>query len=249
MNISNKEQLSKCVVSVSEDFFGVILSNDFSKSIHSIHLVGSAATDEFDEVKSDINSIIALHRTDPEIIKLIAPLGKKYAKKSVAAPLVMPLHELVSSVDAFPVEFLNYKLMHKTIFGEDIIISSVIERDHLRLQCEREARLLHINLTRLFISNLGKTSEIPQIIKFGVKNSIPLLRAIIHLKGGKPPINKHAVVSEFINTSGMNASIFETALQIKEGIISPHKSDLQNIFFSYTDAIENICRMMNDLHV
>ncbi|MDX9714657.1 MAG: hypothetical protein RBT37_04425 [Dissulfurispiraceae bacterium] len=249
MNKLDTFGLNKDSASAADDFFGIVLNHASAISIHSIHIVGSAATEEFSAARSDINSIIVLQKTSNEIIKFIAPLGRKYARKKMAAPFIIPLHELTSSVDTFPVEFLNYKLMHKTLFGEDIFNNIQIEKKHLRLQSERELRLLHINMTRQFISILGRTSGIPDIIKYAVRNSIPLLRAIIYLLEGMPPLNKQAVISDFTNASGLNSDIFETALHIKEGTIKPDKTELENIFFNYCTALENVCKMVNDLNV
>ena len=59
--------------------------NEYSDNVHSIHIVGSALTDDFDEKTSDINSIFVLQKMDLKFVEYIAPLGKRYNKKNIAA--------------------------------------------------------------------------------------------------------------------------------------------------------------------
>ena len=79
--------------------------------IHSIHITGTAVTDDFDEATSDANSVVVLEQMDLRFLKLLAPLGKKYGKQKVAAPLIMTPDYINSSLDVFPIEFLNIKLI------------------------------------------------------------------------------------------------------------------------------------------
>ena len=47
------------------------------EKLHSVHLVGSALTADFDARISDINSVVVLHRMDLAFLRNLAPLGKK----------------------------------------------------------------------------------------------------------------------------------------------------------------------------
>ena len=59
------------------------------ENLHSIFLTGSALTADFDPDHSDINSILMLNKMDLKLLERLAPLGKKYGKKRIAAPLIM----------------------------------------------------------------------------------------------------------------------------------------------------------------
>ena len=37
-------------------------------------------------------------------------------------------------------EFLNFKLVHHTLYGEDLLAGLEIDKKDLRLQCERELK-------------------------------------------------------------------------------------------------------------
>ena len=69
-------------------FIDEILGSYYGK-IHSIHVTGTAITDDFDEKISDVNSVFVLKQMDLKFLEVLAPLGKKYGKQKVAAPLIM----------------------------------------------------------------------------------------------------------------------------------------------------------------
>ena len=80
--------LSSAVEKRFKPFQKEILSS-YQDKIHSITITGSALTDDFDPNKSDVNSVFVLTKMDLKFLELMAPLGKKYGKKRIAAPLIM----------------------------------------------------------------------------------------------------------------------------------------------------------------
>ena len=97
------------------------LLREHASNIHSFHLVGSAVIPDYNEKLSDINSVLVLKAMDLRVLAFLAPLGKKYGRKRIAAPLVMTPEYIESSLDAFPVEFLDFKHIHKTVYGHDLL--------------------------------------------------------------------------------------------------------------------------------
>ncbi len=75
---------------------------EHASNIHSFHIVGSAVIPDYNEKLSNINSVVVLHDMDLQFIRFLAPLGKKYGKKKIAAPLVMTPEYIDRSLDAFP---------------------------------------------------------------------------------------------------------------------------------------------------
>ena len=114
-------------------FLDIVLNHHQDK-MHSVHIVGSALTEDYDPKISDINSVMVLQKMDLKFLEILAPLGKKFGKKGLAAPLIMTPTYIYKSLDVFPIEFLNMKLFHQTVFGEDIFQDVNIENSDLRRQ-------------------------------------------------------------------------------------------------------------------
>ena len=84
----NLEKLKPGAAKKASPFFIDIL-NKYRETIHSIHVTGTAITDDYDEKVSDVNSVFVLKKMDLKFLEFLAPLGKKYSRQKVAAPLIM----------------------------------------------------------------------------------------------------------------------------------------------------------------
>ena len=157
----------------------------YKDNLHSITITGSALTDDFVSGKSDVNSVFVLGEMDLKFLKILAPLGKKYGKKRIAAPLIMTPEYIKTSLDVFPMEFLNIKLLHKTLYGEDIFESLKIDPSDLRLQCERELKVRLIGLRQGYLSCSGDEKILADMFIDSFSGYIPLFKSIIVLR------NKH----------------------------------------------------------
>jgi hypothetical protein len=219
------------------------------QNIHSFHIVGSAVISDYDEKLSDVNSVILLHNMDLRFIAFLAPLGKKFGKKRIAAPLVMTPDYIMNSLDAFPIEFLDFKLVHRTVYGTDLFRDVQIGLPELRLQCEREVKTKLIHLRQGYLSSLGKKDQISAALVRSFTGSMALLRAIILLLGSEPPIPRAAVVQTVANRAKLGSDIFETLLRLKNGLIRPTEQELYAYFERYYQALETLGKIIDDLRV
>ncbi len=223
-----------------------ILSS-FKDNIHSITLTGSALTDDFVPGKSDVNSVFVLREMDLKFLELLAPLGKRYRKKRIAAPLIMTPEYIMNSLDVFPLELLNIKFLHKTILGEDLFRNLEIKRSDLRLQCERELKVRLIGLRQGYISCLGNSKMLTDMFIDSFSGYIPLFKGIILLLGKEPPVTSHDVITVLEEVSGVNTSVFNTVLKQKKQKTKLMMDQLNTIFEDYYAAIEKLGDITDDI--
>jgi len=218
-------------------------------NLHSIHIVGSAVIQDYDEKLSDINSLVLLHNMDLRFITYLAPLGKKYGKKRIAAPLVMTPEYINRSLGEFPVEFLDFKLIHKTIYGPDVLNDLRIAAPELRLQCGREIKTKLIRVRQGYISSLGKKAQLTASLVRSITGSMALFRAIITLLGKEAPIQRMDVIHTFVRAAKLQSDIFEKLLNLKANLIKPSERELNIFFEQYYQTLESIEKIIDELHV
>ena len=216
-------------------------------NIHSIHIVGSAVIPDYNEKVSDINSVVVLHKMDFAFIEFLAPLGKKYGRQKIAAPLVMTPEYINDSLDAFPVEFLDFKLIHRAIYGPDLFAGLLIVPANLRLQCERELKTKLIHLRQGYISSLGKKDLLSELLTRSFTGSMALFRAVLSLLGKEPPIPRQQVIQSVKEALGVDTEIFEKILAIKSNTFKPSEQDLHALFKQYYNALETTGTIVNAL--
>ncbi len=217
--------------------------NKYQEKIHSIYITGTSITDDFHIKSSDVNSIFVLKGMNVKFLESIAPLGKKYGKNNVAAPLIMTPEYINRSLDVFPIEFLNFKLIHAAVFGEDILENIEINRADLRSQCERELKVKLIGLRQAYISSLGDRKILLEKLVASISGYIPLFRGIIVLLGKQPAIRQKEVITTLSETAHINISAFARLLDAKREQIKLSQEDLKTIFedcYITTEKLGNI---------
>ncbi len=225
------------------------LLREQGSNVHSFHIVGSAVIPDYNEKLSDINSVAILHNMDLKFISFLAPLGRKYGKKRIAAPLVMTPEYIRRSLDVFPIEFLDFRLVHQTIYGIDILRDLQIDKSHLRLQCEREIKTKLINVRQGYISSLGKREHLDSLLVKSITGSMAFFRAIITLLGKEPPIPRADVISAFGAAAGIETGIFSELLALKAKSIKPSERELHSLFERYYIALESTEKIIDGLHI
>ena len=78
----------------------------------------------------------------------------------MAAPTVFTPAYLARSVDTFPLEFIEIQQQHVTVLGEDHFAPLVFEPAHVRLQCERELKVLEIGLQQGILVSQGRSESL-----------------------------------------------------------------------------------------
>jgi hypothetical protein len=177
---------------------------------------------------------------DLKFLELLATLGKKYQKKRIAAPLIMTPEYITNSLDVFPIEFLNIKLLHKTIFGENLFQDLKINRADLRLQCERELKVRLIGLRQGYISCLGNSKMLMNMFIDSFSGYIPLFKGIIFLLGKKPPVTSRDAIDVLEEVTSVSTRVFNTVLKQKKQKTKLMMDQLNTIFQEYYTAIERL---------
>jgi hypothetical protein len=220
----------------------------YREKVHSIHVTGTAVTDDFDEKVSDVNSVIVLKAMDLKFLKLLAPLGKKYGKQKVAAPLIMTPEYIASSLDVFPIEFLSFKYIHSTVFGRDLLENLSIDRMDLRRQCERELKTKLIGLRQGYLSSQGDRKLMTEGFIRSITGYIPLFRGIIVLFGEEPPAMQHEVIAALERAAGINTDIFAKILKNKYEKTKPTVEELHTAFEEYYAATDKLSAIVDEIH-
>jgi hypothetical protein len=229
-------------------FFEEVLEG-YGANMHSIHVVGSALTGDFDERTSDVNSIFVLKDMDLKFLEMLAPMGKKYRKSRVSAPLIMTPAYIESSRDVFSIEFLNFRLVHLSVYGEDILSPIRIEHADLRHQCEREIKVKLIGLRQGYISNLGDARAVTEALVSSITGYIPLFRGIIVLSGKEPPVLHADVLRTLKDATGVDCGVYEKVLREKREKVKLSKLEVDALFERYYAATEKLGKVIDEIKV
>ncbi len=236
-------QPSRKILEIFQPFVDEILA-DSNIPVHSVHLVGSALTADFIETRSDINSILVLDRLDTAVLDRLIVLGNRYCASRIAAPLVMTPASISSSLDSFPMEFLSFREIHHTVHGPDILARLEIDRNDLRLQCERELKSKLFWLRQDYLRWLGKEEHVREQLIRSMGGCLPLFRGILYLAGGKAEPNQEEILAGLNRLTGVDTTVFASILRCKRGAAGA-EGEIAASFTAYCAALEHLMQYVD----
>ena len=246
MTCLTTENLSPSLQAKISPFFHEILASSAAR-IDSSYLVGGVLTEDYREGADKIDSVIVLHKVDLAFLDILAPLGSKYGRQGFAAPLLMDPAYIHSSVDVFPLEFLNFKLLHQALYGEDLFAKLEINRQELRYQCERELKGKLLWLHRIYVSAMGDRKVLAGDIVRHFDGYLPLFRGIIHLLGEAPAGGLKAALDQVGQLTGLGTEVFAEIYATKQNQTQPAKAEISQMFEKFYRATEKLTEVVDGL--
>ncbi len=207
--------LDPAVIDTASPFFEPVI-DAAGDLLRSIAVVGSAVTPDYRPGVSDVNSVFVLDRIDVDFLDDLANLGKSAGKKGIAIPLLMTPLYIKRSLDVFPLEFLEFRYAHVTVFGDDYLADLAIGKDHVRLAAERELKSLAINLRRGYLSCLGRQRHLAALLVSSLNSVVPVLRGILFLKDAPPLPTKAEIIARAAAVLSFDAAPFEKILSLRD---------------------------------
>ncbi|MFO7987311.1 MAG: hypothetical protein R6U38_15740 [Desulfatiglandaceae bacterium] len=195
----------------------------FEADLVSIILYGSATGPDFIPGKSDINFMIVLTEEGIDHLDRAFDVVGRWRKKGVAVPLFLTESYVQTSLDVYPIEYLNFQRNHQLVFGKDILKDLTVDPEFLRLQCEREVKGKLLLLREAFLETSGRPGPLKALAGQVLPAIIALFEALLYLKGEALPQKKHEVITAASKVLGIDPGVFEILLHIREGQVKPDR--------------------------
>ncbi|MCD6405529.1 MAG: hypothetical protein J7M19_06855 [Planctomycetes bacterium] len=212
---------------------------DAGQRLLSIGVVGSAATGDFRPGLSDVNSVVVLTTVGLSLLDALASLGRKFGKRGVQAPLLMTPEYIERSLDVFPLEFHEFKLAHVIIYGRDFFDALTLDREHVRLACERDLKGLLVKARRGYLGCLNRPACLKGLLVDMTKAALPVLRGLLLVRGEDVPVTRSETLAA-IEALEISQDPFREILEIWETGETPPLPELQETFKDFYDAIETL---------
>lgn len=229
---------------ITKDFKAI-----FKDGLLSIMLYGSATGSEFNPGKSDVNFCIILSEEAIDLLDRALETVSRWRKRNVATPLFMTQSYIESSLDSYPLEFLNIKKSYVLVYGKDIFKDIVLETHYLRLQCEREIKGKLLLLREGFLETGGKQKRIKELIKASIIAFVSIFNGILYLKGIEIPSTKREVIHSIAKEVPINHEIFIKCLDIKEEKAGFSSSEIMDLFKAYMVEVRKLWTIVDKMEI
>ncbi len=212
----------------------------YGDDLVSLILYGSAAGTDFVPDRSDLNFLIVLKSVTPEALRKAMPLVRAWHRQKIATPLFVDPEFLQSSLDIFPIEFLDMQEQHRLLAGRDILLDLKISPKNLRLQCEEELKGKLLNLRRAYLETGGRVEALEELMTRSLKSFLIIVRHLLRLKGLQPAHEFLEILVQAEETFGISLEAMRDVHSLRLGMMRVDKSNAQVLFERYLADIEQL---------
>ena len=227
---------------IINDYQGV-----YGDDLVSILLYGSAAGKDYRPGKSDLNFMIVLSEDGIEDLVRALSVVKKWRKRNVAIPLFLTETYVETSLDVFPIEYLNFQRSYVLVFGKDVLKNLAFESEFIRLQCERELKGKLLLLREAFLETSGKARALKDVIRNSLPAVVAIFEALLYLKEQEIPEGRRHVVRKTCEAFGMDTNVFDKLLDIREGRFKPGGKETGAFFKDYLVEMRKLVKLIDAL--
>jgi hypothetical protein len=243
--LSQLDKLTPEAVKVLEPYAGKLLEADRANII-SLAVYGSATGSNFLPGKSNVNLAVVVSTLMLEQLKLYQTLTKK---KQMVVPLFLTQEHVESSLDVFPMELLEIKDNHITIFGKEIFDELKVELSHLRLQCEREIKSRLIRLRQAYPEIGSKAKGLAALLVESFNSILPIMRTLMYLGDQEhtPEVAKDQILSQLSAKFEIEDKVFRRVLELKTMKKPPPILELESIFDQYLQQLQRLAQLVDQI--
>ena len=217
----------------------------YGQDLVSVILYGSALTADYIPGKSDLNLMIVLSEEGIHNLHLAHDLVARWRKKRVGIPLFVTTTYIDSSLDTFPIEFLNIKGNYLVIQGEDVLAGLSFKKEFVRLQCERELKGKLLLLQQRYVETGGKGRILRDLIAASLPTFTFIFKGLLHLLDEEVPVTKSETISLLARKWKIDEGLFRDLQSIGAGTLKLSDRELHELFRRYLKEIRRLALDMD----
>lgn len=219
----------------------------YNKDILSINLYGSAVGNDFSPKNSDINVLFIFKKLTFQDLKKDLNVISQGISKKIAVPLFLTLEEITTSLDIFPVEFLEIKENYLCLYGDDILATLELSNKNLKLFCKEQIKGKVIRLRQAYMEVGLRKKGVEMLMKESLYSLIPIFRNLLRLKKISPPVSKENVLVKFSEKFKLDVEPFMRILKDKRDDEKINEENVDVYFEKYFNQIEKIADIAGNL--
>jgi len=219
----------------------------YGDDLLSVILYGSCARGEYVPGKSDINFMLMLSENGiTQLGKALATV-EKWRRRAVATPLLLTRAYIETSLDAFPIEFLNIQAAYRVLRGEDPLKNLVFDPRMLRLQCERELKGKLLHLRERFLETAGSARRIKELIGRSLPTFSAIFQAVVILHGRPVQPGRETLLSTMQQVLGLDQTLFADLYAVREGRLSLNAAGATALMQRYITEVRRLALAVDSL--
>lgn len=210
------------------------LSTALGEQLVSVVAYGPAVHDDAYPALGSENVLIVVRQLDLDTLQRLTDPVRWWLKKGEPWPRLFSAELLRSSADVYPIELLELAHHRRVVFGNDPIEGVSIDREHLRVQCERELREKLMRLREGYVECHGGARGLHELLALSYASFVRIFRGCLYLVDIRPARRDHEVVTALCEWLDVSPAAFAAVERIARG---ERGDDAEAAFAAYYDAL------------
>lgn len=227
-----------------DDFIGR-LRETYKDDLVSVALYGSAARGEFSGRNSNINLLVILSSTSLDNLSKARKIINKGRFRRLDLQFFTEDY-IKSSIDVFPIEFLDIKGSYRVLHGKDVLQGLEVDTKNLRFQCEQELKQKLIRMKNIYLRARGKHALRGLLFK-SCTSLMHILKNLVRLKGKAPSPSSGDVSRDIQEVFGIDMTNFSKGLEAKQKNLKLGHREIESLFSGVVNDLEKIVNMVDKL--
>jgi hypothetical protein len=223
------------------------LAGVLGPNLKAISAYGSATGPDFIPGKSDVNLVVVVGETGADVLTSLLDTVKWGKKRRFVAPLLLTPAYIESSLDVFPIEFMEIRESHALLIGEDFFGALETKPLETRLECESQLKAAVLRTRQAYLEiGLAKRGA-EEVLHASLTSLIPVMRAMLRLKGEAVPRMKLDVLKAVGRVFGVDSRRLESILKDKAGDEKIGGSHAHEVLGGYIEDIKRLAAAVDGL--
>ncbi len=207
---SQKVNAEKLLPNIKNTFIPFIntMITIHQENLLSVFLYGDSAGTNSKPKNSVITSVFVFKELPFSTLEKSLKTVNAGILKNIAAPLFLTKQHMETSLDVFPIEFLEMQENHILVYGKDILSSLNVNKKHIRLFCEEQIKGKLIRIRQAYLEVGLKNKGIEALLKEALNSLLPVFRNLIRLKGKMPPIAGKDICNQLCIDFDLDENVF-----------------------------------------
>jgi hypothetical protein len=217
------------------------------ENLKAVSAYGSATGPDFIPGTSDVNLVVVVDNVGREVLTSLLDTVKWGRKRRIVAPLLLTPGYIETSLDVFPMEFLEIKESQALLLGEDFFGGLEAKPLELRLECESQLKAAVLRTRQAYLEiGLNKRGA-EEVLHASLTSLIPVMRAMLRLKGEAVPRMKIDVLKAVGRVFGVDSGRLEAILKDKAGDEKIGGRQAHEVLAAYVGDIEKLAAAVDGL--
>ncbi len=213
----------------------------YPKRIVSVFVYGSATGVNYISGVSDITSVCVFEQLSWSDVQNALAIVRKKRGSKIVVPLFLTKEYIRSSLDVFPIEFLDMKENHVLLYGEDVLSLLEIKGQYLRLFCEQELKGRFIRIRQAYLEIGLQHNELANLLRQSLNSLMPIFRNLLRLRKKRAPIDKIEIIVELCREFSLDEKDF---MDIYRHLSGDQKIPPRELAVSLSEYLEEIEKLI-----